>query len=304
MHISEKKGIDLVKQLIKVIFFVAISVCFVCSQTGCKSKAPPKTGHNPATFLPIDIDKAHISLFLSLADAAGPKIWLKISSIEIVSETGKAIPLLDQAIELDAKKIDSEQIFISRKSIPPGNYKNLRIRFEKAYIQHDDRKVFLALGKPLIDIPFAKAINFKRIDSHSLFIQWDTELSIQDKAILTPTMKARLQSGYLLAEFAYVACPDANTVYLVRTDTNRVIGSIGVSGRPTYLATDVVNRKLYILASKEAAIKVFDLESSNFQDSFQIPMTKNPSFMTRFGSRPKSLPNPEWIVLLLKPCLI
>ena len=277
-HIS-KKEINMLKQLLKCLILVVISVTFACLLPGCKSKTLPRPGLNPSTFSPADPHKAQVSLFLSLIDSAGPKIWIKISSIEIVSETGEAIPLLDQAIELDAKKIDSDQIFISRKSIPPGNYKNLRVRFEKAYIQHDDRKVFLALGKPLIDIPFAKPINFKRADSHSLFIQWDTQLSVQDKAIIIPAMHVKLQSGYLLAEFAYVACPDADTVYFVRTDTNRVIGSIGVSGRPTYLATDITNRKLYILASKEAAVKVFDLESSNFQDSFKIPMTQNPSFM-------------------------
>jgi YVTN family beta-propeller protein len=227
----------------------------------------------------VDQSKAQVSLFLSLAEADGPEIWLKISSIEIVSETGETVPLLNQAVELDAKKIGSGQIFISRSSLPPGTYMHLKIRLEKSYVQHDDRKVFLALAKPVIEIPFVNAIGFKRTESRSLFIQWNTKTSLKSKAIINPAMSAAIQSSYLLAEFAYVACPDANTIYLLRTDTNRVIGSLGVTGRPTYLAADRVNRKLYILASGEAEIKVYDLEESNFLDGIQVPMTRNPSFM-------------------------
>lgn len=270
----------MLKQLLKCFILITVSAFFISLFSGCKATAPVRSDPEKPFFPPVDQSKAQISLFLSLAEDDGPEIWLQVSSIEIVSETGETYPLIDQSIELDAKKIGSEQIFISRSSLPPGNFIHLKIRLEKSYVQHDDREVFLALAKPVIEIPFVNAVSLKRTESPSLFIQWDTKSSLKGKAILNPAMSGAIQSGYLVAEYAYIACPEANTIYLLRTDTNRVMGSLGVTGRPTYLAADRINRRLYILASEEAEIKVYDLEKSNFLEGIQVPMTRNPSFMS------------------------
>jgi DNA-binding beta-propeller fold protein YncE len=68
----------------------------------------------------------------------------------------------------------------------------------------------------------------------------------------------------------FVACPDIDTVFVVRTDKNWVVDSLGLTGRPTYLAIDpsAGNKRLYVLTPDEKMVKVVDLSSYRVVDSY------------------------------------
>jgi DNA-binding beta-propeller fold protein YncE len=86
----------------------------------------------------------------------------------------------------------------------------------------------------------------------------------------------------MLVDLLYAACPDIDTVFVIRTDRNWVADSFGLKGQPTHLVMDPdpSRRRLYILAPREAAIKAVDLSSQRIIDSIHIPMTDTPTFMT------------------------
>lgn len=222
---------------------------------------------------------AKLSVFLNLKEASGPGVWWRLASLEVLSGDVWS-PLLSEPLDIDASRIGPGQIFLCRLSIPPGLYEGLRFTLEKAALQREGRKVFLALESPVTEVPFSSPVRLVQGDSQSLFITWDVEASLKGTAILAPALTVAPQSVPLIADLAYVACPEIETVYIVRTDRNWVSGSLGMSGRPTYLGVDRDRNRLYVLASEESVIKVVELSNNRLVDLIRIPMTQEPSFMT------------------------
>jgi DNA-binding beta-propeller fold protein YncE len=83
----------------------------------------------------------------------------------------------------------------------------------------------------------------------------------------------------ITANQIYVACPDINTVYSVRTDKKWVDGSFLVAGRPTYIAIDDLRQRLFVLCQDDGDIKIFDLVTNSLIDVIGLPMTFRPKFM-------------------------
>ena len=226
------------------------------------------------------VDKgARLSVFLNLKSPSGPAVWLRISALEILAG-GQWTPLISEPLEIDASEIGRGQILVAGRGLPPGPYDRLRITVEKAAIHRKDKMVFLAIKKPELIVPISPAINLKRHDSQSLFITWDVEASIVETAFIDPVMVAAPQSIQLVADLAYVACPDIDTVYIIRTDRNWICGSLGIPGRPTYLALVPSRNRLYVLTTGESAIKVIELSNNRLVDIIRIPLTHEPGFMT------------------------
>ena len=226
------------------------------------------------------VDKgARLSVFLNLKSPSGPAVWLRISAVEILAG-GQWTPLISEPLEIDASEIGRGQILVVSRGLPPGPYDRLRITVEKAAIHRQGKMVFLALQKPELLVPISPAINLEKRDSQSLFITWDVEASIKETAFMDPVMDAAPQSIQLVADLAYVACPDIDTVYIIRTDRNWICGSLGIPGSPTYLALVPSRNRLYVLATGESAIKVIEPTNNRLVDIIRIPLTHEPGFMT------------------------
>ncbi|MDH5298140.1 MAG: hypothetical protein OEV91_03905 [Desulfobulbaceae bacterium] len=217
---------------------------------------------------------------------------MDITAIDILSDT-TWLPVSTQPIEMDAPTIGAGQLFLGRCKLPPGRYQRLRFTLGQASIRNNNgQRFFLALDAPTVEIEFPAALSLERTESRSLFITWDEENSLRTPPILRPTLYIAPELKQMVADLAYVACPDIDTVYVIRTDKNWVCDSMGVTGHPSCLAAVTANsrQRLYILAPKEAAIKVLELPN-NFVDSLRIPMTVDPEFMT-------VSPNGRWAYIL------
>ncbi len=221
---------------------------------------------------------ASLSLFLHLRDPAGPPLDLTVSKVEILAG-GEWFTLSDESFELDATAIGDEQIFLLRQTLPPANYTAIRFMLEDAAIKRDEQMVFLSLSLPILELPLADPLRLTKGDSTCLFLTWNLKESLQGMAVMRPSIHIDYQKPLLLADIAYVACPDIDTVYTIRTDRHRVSGSFGVTGRPSFLAADQERNRLYVLTEKESAIKVFELSSNRQLDIFRFPITRKPSYL-------------------------
>ena len=227
-------------------------------------------------------DGGRISLFLSLKMPPTIGIKMTVSAIEILNnETW--LPITSQPVTINAAEIGPGQIFLGRGFLPPGQYRRLRFTLQQASIQKKNGdNIFLALDNPTIEIDLPAILNLLKDDSHSLFLTWDEEGSMPTSPIFSPSLAIEPNLKQMTTDLAYAACPDINTIYVLRTDKNWVCDSFGITGQPsnmTAMTTDS-QKRLYILSPPEAQIKVVELPANEIVTAYPIPMTTSPSFMT------------------------
>jgi len=221
-----------------------------------------------------------LSIFLRLDRPDVPRLQLKIAAIEIL-DGATWIPLSGGAVTVDTGSLGRGQILVGRRRIPAGTCKSLRFNLVEAErIKKDGSRVKLSIEQPTSVIPLSNPIELGLDTSESLFASWDVERSLRGDVLLPPVLSvASSKTLPLVADLAYVSCPNIDTVYMFRTDRNWVHGSIGVPGEPRQLALDEANGKLYILASKAGQILVVDTKSNRVIDRIGLSMLQEPSFM-------------------------
>jgi len=262
---------------LRFVWLLLLVLGLVLSLSGC---SPQNGVENLSGFRAGGTEEgAHLSVFLNVKDHPSHQVRLWITSIEICKDN-LWTPLASKPLEVDISHMDWGQTLLAERLLTPGRYDKVRIRFEKAGIHVHGKMVFPTLKKTVLEMPVPTAIDLEKGDSQCLFITWDVSASLLGTSFIDPVMAAVPQSTPLVAGLAYIACPDIDTVYMVRTDKCRVCGSIGIVGHPTYLALDCSRNRLYVLATRKSAINVIELSTSRLVDIIRIPLTHEPGFMT------------------------
>lgn len=223
-------------------------------------------------------NEALLSVFLHLAKPASAGLWMEVDSVALVGEN-TVVPLDMETTAFAAGEIMGGQRFVARGPVLPGRYTVLRLTINKAALVRQSDKLFLAVPEPVVELPLPDNFRLEAGVSRSLFLAWDEEASTRNSAFFVPSLAVIPEQLPLLADLAYVSCPDIDTVYLVRTDNNRVCGSLAISGKPTYMSYDADRKRLYVLATESAAIFVVDAATSRVIDRIKIPMSVNPSYL-------------------------
>jgi DNA-binding beta-propeller fold protein YncE len=248
---------------------------FGCVSTGEAERR--NTGFTKTKF--IDNGDPVLSVFINLKEPQGPGIWMRVTAIDILA--GQTwISLTDSSFELDAMEIKGDQLFLGRRQLKAAVYDRLRITLDKASIRRSGKDRLLSITNSVVEIPFGRDLTLAKDESRTLLITWDVAASRLGKAMFSPRFNVESRNPVLSADLAYISCPEINTIYMVRTDRNWVAGSIGISGRPTYLAVCPSKDRLYVLAADESLIKVVELSSHQLVEHFQIPMIIEPGYMT------------------------
>jgi hypothetical protein len=223
-----------------------------------------------------------LNCFLNLKESGGPAVRLEVASIEVLTN-GLWLPITSGPLKIDSEKIGSGQLFIAGLRVPPGRYRRLRLKVTEGSVwQADGKYAFISREPFIVEVPFTEDLNIEPEDSSSLFITWDVLKSVEADNRLRPVLTVSPSVKQLQADLVFVACPDIDTIFVVRADKNWVVNSFGLKGGPTYLAVDndPSSQRLYVLASRERMIKVVDLASYQVVDYFPIPLNDAPTFMT------------------------
>ena len=220
-----------------------------------------------------------VTVFLQLKEAESPSpLWLRVAAVELLQ--GVEWQALNTApLVIDTKHLGDGQLLVGRGRVPANSYRSLRFTFESGGVIEPGSRRELAFESQQVEVPFPDFLHLSDRESKTLIITLDAQGSLVEGRLLRPAMAVAPQVDPLVVDLAYVACPQIDTVYLFRTDKNRVIASIGVPGRPTYLDVDAANNRLYVLTEEEAAIKVFEISTSRHLDRIQIPLASQPNFM-------------------------
>lgn len=223
---------------------------------------------------------SRMSFFLNVKRIAAPHFKLQLVSVEILRE-GLWLPVVAEPRELDTEKIGSWQILLSQQTFQPGNYEKVRLTFgAEALLTSMDGSSLLALPETVVELPLPAPFNLQNRASESVFVTWDVDGSLAGATLGPLAFSLNLaKDSPITANQIYVACPDINTIYSVRTDKKWVDGSFFVAGRPTYIAIDDGQQKLFVLCPDDGDIKIFDLVTNSLTDVIRLPMTFQPKFM-------------------------
>jgi len=220
-----------------------------------------------------------LSVFLNLKEYQNQEVTLEITAVEVKNQDSW-VPLSSSSLTVDTKHHAAGQVMIARNMVAPDIYYSMRLHLRHATVRHGGQEEVLNIPNSVVEVEFPAGLNFKKADSHSLFVSWNVGESVQENGrTFIPAMKASMQAIPLLSELLFLACPEIDTVYVLRSDINWVISSLGIPGRPTYLEVDVSSDRLYVLAADENAIKVVDLKTYRIVDQIIITLDFEPTYM-------------------------
>lgn len=218
-----------------------------------------------------------LSLLLTGKDRAAPLVRLRWASIEI-NDGEQWVSLLRQPRTTSSSQAEMG-LLLDRVQVPPGQYGRIRYRLSQALFVQDGREIQLDCPLHDVEYPLPQPLTLAEGDSRSLLLNWEVTASLAKAPLFTPAITPMAQQLPLATELAYVSCPQIDTVYIINTEQNRICGSWGIPGRPTYLRAVKGRNALYVLAADQAVIKVVELSSGRLKDRIRIPMALKPSFM-------------------------
>lgn len=259
-----------------------LAVTLLSALTGCLPGKSVEEIKRVCIF-PTDIENGgRLSVFLNLARPDGPHVSVQVSSVEVLVGA-QWFPLLDAPpLALDSRKIGQGQVFIGSRELAAGIVSRLRIKVDSVNsIENGGATAPLVVGDSLNEIPLSEHMALTVGASKTINLHWDVDASLVPGMFLkfSATGVPARKSNLVTANLAYAACPDIDTVYVIRTDKNWVVGSFGVAGKPAYLFIDKQQNKMFVMGLETNVLKIFDLASNDLLDEIRLPMTKHPVSM-------------------------
>lgn len=248
---------------------------------GCRPEVPPPLPRLPDTGERNPSETARLSFFLNLADSTGPAVKVVVSELAILADD-RWLPVAGGQLTMESEQIGPGQLFMGARATVPGRYREVRFNVERVEKRGADGSYQVLAAEPfLVEWPLPAPLDLESGDSRSIFITWDVEATLQQEKF-APVIAFAEQVTPLLADLAYVACPDIDTIFVIRTDRGWVTDSFGLPGRPSHLALDPESdqERLLVLAPDDMAVKLVDLSSQRVVDRFHLPLTTPPTFMT------------------------
>lgn len=230
---------------------------------------------------PVVSGAGNISIFLNVRrHAANPKLTVKLASLELLVDDFW-VPILAEQLEVNAAPPLAIQRFIGRQWIKGQYCRGVRIRVASAVLADSEGERALPLLNADTEILLASPVAIEPGSRMLLLLEWNPEGSLSAQGFQGMAMTADLGgTARITANLAYVACPDLDTVYVVRTDKYQVVDAFPVQGNPTYLVADPERKKIYVLAADLAKIISYDLATHQPGVEIQVPLANSPIFMT------------------------
>lgn len=227
---------------------------------------------------------ARVNLFLNLEEKQGPAMQLDLSGIEILAGD-LWLPVASQPMTLDSEKIGSAQLFLGGLAVSPGRFERIRMSFARGILPQADGKPAVLFGEPLqLELALDRPLSLEEGDSKTILFTWDVNGSLPEGGSSSPRFWVSQALRQLPVNMVFVACPEINTIFSIRTDKNWVVDSFGLQGRPSYLAVEpsLALQRLFVLAPQEKRLKVVDLSSQRVVESFPT-LNDDATFMTISG---------------------
>lgn len=224
---------------------------------------------------------ASVSVFFNVIrrDTA-QKLNVKINSIELLVDD-LWIPVSSDVTEVNSHDAISVQRFIGRQWIKGQYCRGVRMTVAGATLSRNTGDRALSVINTTAEVMLQSPILLEAESRKVLLVEWDPEKSVSSAGFDVMALTA-YEGGVarVTANLAYVACPEIDTIYVVRTDKFQVVDAFTAKGKPTYLSVDTSSKKIYVLSAALSRIIPYDIYTHLPTGEIQIPMANSPIFMT------------------------
>lgn len=225
---------------------------------------------------PVIENATNISVFLNIVrHDSFPTLKVKINYIEfLIDDTW--VPMSLGFADVNSVNAISVQKFLGRQWLRGRIFRGVRVNVASASADGRALPLLNADSEIMLENPVELEPGSRKV----LLLQWDPARSFSAGGFMGMALTADVGgTASITANLAFVACPDIDTIYVVRTDNYQVIDAFAVNGKPSYLVADSGNKKVYVLSSSLNRIFPYDVTTNLPGSEITIPLASSLIFM-------------------------
>lgn len=223
-------------------------------------------------------DSGQVSIYIETPDQTKTNISFDVTSIGVISVDNEKFEILNKIKNIDSSKLKGNQILLSEEYIKEGQYKALELNIKNPLkIELDKKTPLIITDSILIEYPFF----IKKNINTSLFLIWDSDLSIIGKDIFKPHFNIKSTSPELTTLMLYVTNEGSNSVTVINRNTNNIVSNIIVGKKPRGIAVSQLKLKPRIFVANSGSNTISVIEPTKNIHEFEIPV--------RYGIEPEGI---------------
>ncbi len=249
-------------------FFSLFLLCLLLSCTPVNQDSSSRLTSQP--------NMGGVSVFLSASQHLPQEVSFSLSGLALFN--GSAwVELSEETFSLSSIAIGKGQKLLGFFYVPPTGYTKLRVHAGDGTIDKKTLPLTEKGEEQEAEMVFDLKLNVQTGDRFCLIIDWLVKPSVKEN-LFSPVLIVLPQTPPLTQELLYAACTTLDAIFVVRMDTNNVVGSFGIKGGPTYLRMDTENQILYVLAQNARQIIGLDLNGNRVLSRSNISGLYNPKY--------------------------
>ncbi|MBX6422054.1 YncE family protein [Thermosulfurimonas sp. F29] len=213
---------------------------------------------------------ARVAVFVNLERLPGFRVILRVEGVHLLGKgREEVLPLVSREIDTG---LPFGQGLLAFGEVPAGKYRGLKLCLSGVKVRGREWK------GGSIERVYPVSLDLRNGETTSLFVSWDVAGSLGGKAFV-PRFSVRRQENPLPGENLFVDTPDTDTVWVITTDTNRVVYSLGICEGPRGMAVAPGGQRFYVVCEGERAVKVVGMRSFRVEDVIPVPLLTSPRYL-------------------------
>ncbi len=266
-----KKNLKTLSPLYRFSYPVFCLLLLIAVLAGCTTAFREQEKPPPAKTYSGQID-----IFLNGPDKASLDITFELSAVNVVSEDGTSIEIMNSPVSINSITATGRQILLGERVLPEGGYEKLRLIIKRAYIRREGRQTSLTL--PPEGIETDMDIRIERNRNTSLFLSWNADASVVDGHTFKPVFSVKGRVPELSSLLIYVTNEDSDNVSVINRDSGEVVATVMVGRRPKGIAASLIEgrMRIYVANSGSNSISVIDVTTNKVEDEIPVRLGWEP----------------------------
>lgn len=214
-------------------------------------------------------------LFLNGPSTTPFSMTVNFAGIDAVRSDGNQYAILDQPKVIDSLRIVERQILLAETFLPPGRYREIRIRVSRAKVTRGSEAIDLAVRPE--GYAFNTDFEITPAQATPLFMSWNVEESIERDVFLQPAFAFAGRGKELRGVLAYVTNENSNMVSIIDRSSDRVVDVLEVGRQPKGIVVAPDSSRAFIVNSGSNNLTILDIKNNTVLHTANLESAASPS---------------------------